>query len=48
MLIKGAGYILCRPFGRTRLNPDGWRVVAAGLAFWVALGVGIYAIKHHG
>jgi hypothetical protein len=44
-LIKGAGYILCRPFGRRRLDPDGGLVVVVGLAFWIAVGVGIYAIK---
>ena len=44
-LIKGAGYILCRSFGRRKLDPDGGLVVAVGLAFWVAVGIGIYAIK---
>lgn len=44
-LIKGAGYILCRLFGRRKLDPDGGFVVVVGLAFWAVLGVGIYAIK---
>ena len=44
-LIKGAGYILCRPFSRRKLDPDGGLVVVVGLTFWVAVGVGIYAIK---
>jgi hypothetical protein len=43
-LIKGAGYILCRPFYNRRLDPDGGLVVFVGLVFWVAVGVGIYAI----
>jgi hypothetical protein len=46
-LIKGTGYILCRPFSRRKLDPDGGLVVAAGLVFWLAVGVGIYAINHH-
>ena len=46
-LIKGAGYILCRPFSRRRLDPDGGRVVVVGLAFWIAVGAGIYAINRH-
>lgn len=44
-LIKGAGYVLCRPFSRRKLDPDGGLVVVVGLAFWVAVGLGIYAIK---
>jgi hypothetical protein len=42
-LIKGAGYALCRPFSRRNLDADGWLVVVVGMAFWVAIGVGIYA-----
>ncbi len=44
-LIKGAGYILCRPFSRRTLDPDGGLVVVVGLTFWVTVGVAIYAIK---
>lgn len=44
-LIKGAGYILCRPFSRRRLDPDGGLVVMVGSAFWIAVGVGIYALQ---
>jgi hypothetical protein len=44
-LIKGAGYILCSPFSRRKLDPDGGLVVIVGLVFWVAVGVAIYAIK---
>ena len=44
-LIKGAGYILCSPFSRRKLDPDGGHVVVVGLVFWIAVGVGIYAIK---
>lgn len=46
-LIKGAGYVLCRPFVCRRLDPDGGLVVVVGLVFWVVVGVGIYAIKRH-
>jgi len=45
ILIKGAGYILCPPFSRKKLDPDGGLVVVVGLAFWAAVGVGVYAIK---
>lgn len=44
-LIKGAGFILCSPFSRRRLDPDSGLVVVVGLVFWVAVGVGIYAIR---
>jgi hypothetical protein len=44
-LIKGAGYILCSPFSRRKSDPDSVLVVVVGLVFWVAVGVGIYAIK---
>lgn len=44
-LIKGAGYALCRPFSRKKLDLDGALVVVAGLAFWVAIGAGVYAIQ---
>lgn len=43
-LIKGAGYVVCRPFSRGRLDPDGGLVVVVGLMFWVAVGAGVYAI----
>jgi hypothetical protein len=43
-LIKGAGYILCSPLSRRRVDPDGRLVGVVGLVFWVAVGVGIYAI----
>ncbi|MDY6947725.1 MAG: hypothetical protein SXG53_18610 [Pseudomonadota bacterium] len=44
-LIKGAGYVLCRPFARRKVDPDGGLVVVVGLVFWVVVSVGIYAIK---
>jgi hypothetical protein len=44
-LIKGAGYVLCRPFARGKLDPDRWPVVVTGLLFWVVVGIGVYAIK---
>lgn len=44
-LIKGLGYIICRPFSRRKLDPDSGLVVVVGLMIWVAVGVGIYAIK---
>jgi hypothetical protein len=46
-LIKSTGYVLCRPFSRRRLDPDGGLVVVVGLVFWIAVGIGIYAIKRH-
>jgi hypothetical protein len=46
-LIKGVGYMLCRPFSRKELDPDGGLVAFVGLAFWIAVGVGIYGIKQH-
>lgn len=44
-LIKGTGYVLCCPFSRNKPNPDGWLVVAVGLTFWTAIGIGIYAFR---
>lgn len=41
VLVKGAGYIICRPFYR-RVNPDGFLVIVVGLAFWALLGWLLY------
>lgn len=35
-LIKGAGYLMCRPFSR-RVNPDSGVVVCVGLLFWAGV-----------
>ena len=43
-LIKGAVYLLCRAFGGRKVDPDGGVVLVAGLAFWLAAGVGIYFV----
>lgn len=44
-LIKGVGYIFCRPFNRRGLDFDSRRVVFVGFAFWIAVGAGIYFVK---
>jgi hypothetical protein len=42
-LIKGVGFLICRPFKRN-VDPDGGAVVLVGLAFWVAMGCIGYAV----
>jgi len=37
VLIKGAGYLIVRPF-RPSVNPDGALVVTIGIVFWASLG----------
>ena len=37
ILIKGAGYLIVRPFKRS-VDPDGIVVVITGLAFWLTVG----------
>lgn len=37
LLIKGAGYLICRPF-KKNIDPDGFLVVVVGLVFWVGVG----------
>ena len=44
-LIKGAGYLLCRAFGGRKVDPDGGVVVVVGVAFWFAVGMGVYFVK---
>lgn len=41
-LIKGVGYLLCRPFSRKKLDPDSASVAVVGLAFWAVVGIGVY------
>jgi hypothetical protein len=43
-LIKGVGYLICRPFKRN-VHPDGVLVVLVGLVFWVAVGAVFYAVQ---
>lgn len=45
-LIKGAGYIVCRLLSRKKPDPDSAPVVVVGVVFWVAVGVGVYALSH--
>ena len=42
-LIKGVGYLICRPFKRN-VDPDGGVVILAGLVFWGAVGGIGYAV----
>ena len=44
LLIKGVGYLICRPFKRT-VDPDSGLVVVVGLVFWVAMGGVLYAVQ---
>jgi hypothetical protein len=45
--IKGAGYLICRPFNR-QVNPDGALVVVVGLVFWaLTVGLGYALYKAH-
>lgn len=43
-LIKGVGYLICRPFKRN-VDADGGLVVGVGLVFWVAVGGVVYAVQ---
>lgn len=42
-LLKGAGYVICRCFGR-EVDPDGAAAALVGLLFWIAVGCGLYLI----
>ena len=44
LLIKGVGYLICRPFKRN-VDPDSGLVVVVGLVFWVAMGGVLYAVQ---
>lgn len=45
ILIKGPGYVICRPFSRS-VDVDGVMVFIAGLLFWLVVGaVGYYAVS---
>lgn len=41
VLIKGLGYLICRPFSRS-LNPDGVLVTVVGLIAWALLLFALY------
>lgn len=43
LLVKGAGYLVCRPFKRN-VDPDSGLVVVVGLVFWLVAGVIGYAV----
>jgi len=46
ILIKGPGYLICRPF-RKDINPDGATVIVVGLLFWaIVLGASYAAYTH--
>jgi len=42
MLVKGAGYLVCRPF--KKVDPDGLAAFVFGVLFWVFLGFCIYIV----
>ena len=44
ILIKGAGYLILKPFYRKKeLDADGWAVTSMGIVFWLVMaGVGFY------
>jgi hypothetical protein len=37
VLVKGAGYLICRLFNK-QVNPDGFPVIFTGLFFWGLIG----------
>lgn len=41
ILVKGLGYLICRPFSRA-VNPDGALVAVVGLITWALLLVALY------
>ncbi|QSX40484.1 hypothetical protein [Shewanella cyperi] len=46
VLIKGLGYLICRPFSKS-ISPDGILVIVVGLLAWAAIGVGILITFSH-
>lgn len=47
LLIRGPGYLLCKPFKRD-LDPDAGLVVLVGLVFWITLGLAVWVIWPRG
>ena len=43
VLIKGLGYILCRPFDKD-IDPDSWLCLVVGCIAWFLIGWGIYVL----
>lgn len=43
LLLKGPGYMICRLFSK-RVEPDGLIVLIVGLAAWLVVGAGVYAL----
>lgn len=41
ILIKGCGYLICRPFNKN-IDPDGWVVTVVGLGIWALVGGVVY------
>lgn len=47
LLVRGAGYVICRIFSPA-IDPDGWQVAVVGIIFWVLLGGVGYFVYTHG
>ena len=48
VLVKGPGYLICRVFWKAEdIDPDQFKVLVAGLLFWVAIIAGGYAAYVH-
>ncbi|VUD69433.1 hypothetical protein TDB9533_04802 [Thalassocella blandensis] len=41
-LVKGMGYLVCRPF--KKVNPDGLVALLVGIVSWIFLGIFIYLL----
>ena len=46
ILIKGAGYLICRIFSK-RVDPDGILVVLVGITFWGIIGGGAFLLYEY-
>jgi len=44
LLLKGPGYLICKQFTKSELDPDGFLVIFTGFVFWVIVGFSIYGI----
>lgn len=42
-LIRGLGYLLCKPFKKD-VNPDGALVAVVGIVCWVIVAVGVWHV----
>ncbi len=41
VLLKGLGYLICRPFAK-QINPDGLVVLLVGVVAWILIVYGLY------